>query len=385
MKRRASRSCCRSASARARPRGLLLERHDAAAVQHQHLDASRRQRTDWRQRHRRVGRRQRHREFPARASSSTTETTPSSTATRPRSRPTSRASAWARSRSTWRCNSESSNALYTAAITATRDTDLGFSGSTPSPTLRAALSKLAVLQRQRRRSAYRYTYFTESLIDNALQVPMPLTRQYFDLRADVVGPVFSRVFTPEQRLRRSAQARDRTELRIQHITAIRRAQDAPSRSHRKYDYSFGGRHGQFNYGLKNRLLVRYPSPDRRRATAQAPRELLFVGAARRAITRDPEASHLRPHHTTLSYFSPRRGDQMNFHRWSLSVRGAPTRIVSGRSFRIEYEHSESLSRSGTAAPPAPVSVARAGPGAAGATASKFDAANATISSTHRRR
>ncbi len=78
-----------------------------------------------------------------------------------------------------------------------------------APSIRAPLSTLPYLQ-VNATAAYRTTYYSESLADDLrTQIEVPVTRNYGDMRVDVVGPVLSRVFNPQQRDRRSHEARDR--------------------------------------------------------------------------------------------------------------------------------------------------------------------------------
>ena len=81
-----------------------------------------------------------------------------------------------------------------------------------APSIRAPLSTLPFLQ-VNATAAYRTTYYSESLADDLkTQIEVPITRNYGDMRVDVVGPVFSRVFNPEQRDRRSHEARHRADV-----------------------------------------------------------------------------------------------------------------------------------------------------------------------------
>ena len=60
-----------------------------------------------------------------------------------------------------------------------------------------AAQHAAVPDRERHHRRIGRTYFSESLADDErTQIEEPVTRRYADLRADVVGPVFSRVFNP---------------------------------------------------------------------------------------------------------------------------------------------------------------------------------------------
>ena len=90
--------------------------------------------------------------------------------------------------------------------------DLGLIKADITPSIRAPLSTLPFLQ-VNATAAYRTTYYSESLADDLkTQIEVPMTRNYGDMRVDVVGPVFSRVFNPQQRDRRSHEARGRADV-----------------------------------------------------------------------------------------------------------------------------------------------------------------------------
>src|SRR4029078_3192957 len=95
-------------------------------------------------------------------------------------------------------NSETSNIIYTEKDQLV-DRDFGLTRIDATPTVRAALSKWPFLN-VNSSVAFRTTYFSESLNDAGVQVAEPLTRQYFDLRADFIGPIFSKVYTPNNAL-----------------------------------------------------------------------------------------------------------------------------------------------------------------------------------------
>ncbi|MGH9173488.1 MAG: putative LPS assembly protein LptD, partial [Vicinamibacterales bacterium] len=95
-------------------------------------------------------------------------------------------------------NSEASRILYLER-SAAAETDKSLGRFDIAPTIRAALTTWPFLS-VNGTAAYRHTYFSESKDASGMQVPVPLSRRYFDLRADLTGPVFSKVFTPNNRL-----------------------------------------------------------------------------------------------------------------------------------------------------------------------------------------
>ena len=81
-----------------------------------------------------------------------------------------------------------------------------------TPSIRAPLSTLPYLQ-VNATASYRTTYYSESLApDKKTQIEVPVTRNYGDMRVDLIGPVVSRVFTPNNGYRRSHEARRRADV-----------------------------------------------------------------------------------------------------------------------------------------------------------------------------
>ena len=93
-------------------------------------------------------------------------------------------------------NAEAARVLYVAELRR-RLVDSGLSKMDFAPSIRAPLSTLPYLQ-VNATAGYRTTYFSESLADDLkTQIEVPITRNYGDMRVEVVGPVFSRVFNPQ--------------------------------------------------------------------------------------------------------------------------------------------------------------------------------------------
>ena len=103
-------------------------------------------------------------------------------------------------------------------------------------------------------AAYRTTYFSESLNEVGLQVPVPITRQYFDLKTDLTGPVFSKVFTPNNALADRLKHVIEPNFSIQHITNFENLSRVVTTTS-SYDYVIPGV-TRMSYGLTNRILVR---------------------------------------------------------------------------------------------------------------------------------
>src|SRR5687768_1795306 len=92
--------------------------------------------------------------------------------------------------------------------------DSGLMKADIMPSIRAPLSTLPYLQ-VNATAAYRSTYFSESLAaDLKTQIEEPITRNYGDMRIDIVGPVLSRVFNPQNAIARSEEHTSELQSRL---------------------------------------------------------------------------------------------------------------------------------------------------------------------------
>lgn len=230
-------------------------------------------------------------------------------------------------------NSELSRVLYTVHQT-NLDTDLGLLRFDTTPTLRAALSNWPFLT-VNGSVAYRHTYFSESLDANRLQVPVGLTRRYFDFRADAIGPVFSRVYTPNNALADRLKHVIEPNLSVQRITNFQNLDRVVTASS-SYDYVIGGV-TRLNYGLTNRVMVRKaPADPAASAAASAPRELVSVSLTQSYYT-DARASQYDTSYQSSSYND--RVAPSNFSPIALTARASPTALTAA-TVRLEFDHEE---------------------------------------------
>ena len=225
-------------------------------------------------------------------------------------------------------NSEASRILYVERGEDTEiDKSLGRFDMTP--TIRAALTSWPFLT-VNGTAAYRHTYFTESRDSDGLQVPVPLTRRYFDLRADLTGPVVSKVFTPGNALADRLKHVVEPNVNFQRITNFD-GQDLVPTIAGSYDFIVSGV-TRVNYGLTNRILVRKAPADPSAASAaSAPRELLSVGVTQSYYTQ-PLASRFDTTYQSSYGYRP----ASSFSPIALAVRAAPTAYSTG-TLRLEYD------------------------------------------------
>ena len=210
--------------------------------------------------------------------------------------------------------------------------DLGLERFDATPTLRAALSNWPFLN-VNASVGYRHTYFSESLNDRGIQVPVPLTRQYFDLRTDLVGPVFSKVYTPNNGLADRLKHVIEPNFSIQHITDFENLSRVVTTTS-SYDYVIPNA-TRMSYGLTNRILVRKaPADPKASSAASAPRELASIQITQSYYT-DPQASRYDNSYQSSSYNTSRPAS--SFSPIALTVRTTPTALTTG-TLRLEYDH-----------------------------------------------
>ncbi len=222
-------------------------------------------------------------------------------------------------------NVDAANMLYIGK-NATTTTDKSLNQVDVLPSLRAPLSTLPFLS-VNATLAYRTTYFSESLAsDLRTQVDEAVTRRYADLRADIVGPVFSRVFTPNNAFAERMKHIIEPNFSVQRRTAIENQDRVPSVQGR-YDTVIGGT-TQLTYGMANRLLVRKKAAEG--AQAGSPQELLNV-SVRQSYYTDERASQFDP---AYGYSQGRPASP--FSPISVSARAVPTQPMAV-DFRLEYD------------------------------------------------
>jgi LPS-assembly protein len=236
-------------------------------------------------------------------------------------------------------NSEASKIIYNERRAT--ENDLGLSKFDTTPTFRAALSNWPFLT-VNGSVAYRYTYFSESLdpANSRLQVPVGVTRRYFDLRADLVGPVFSRVFTPNNAIADRLKHVIEPNLSIQRITDFD-SLDRVATTTSTYDRVIPGV-TRLNYGLTNRVLVRKtPRDPDASARAGAPRELMSVSLTQSYYT-DSRASQFDTTYQSTSYNPD--AEASRFSPVALTARTAPT-AFSTATVRLEFDQEDLALRS----------------------------------------
>ena len=194
------------------------------------------------------------------------------------------------------------------------------------PTLRVPLSTLPFLT-VNATVGYRTTYFSESLAsDLKTQVEEAVTRRYADMRADIVGPVFSRVFNPNNAFAERMKHTIEPNFSVQRRTTIDNQDRVPNVQGR-YDRIIGNS-TQLTYGLANRLLVRKRAVEG--AQAGSPQDLLNV-SIRQSYYSDETASQFDP-----AYANNQGRPPSPYSPITLSAKAVPTQPMTV-DFRLDYD------------------------------------------------
>jgi LPS-assembly protein len=227
-------------------------------------------------------------------------------------------------------NTDSARVLYigrTEVGGASVENDRSLGRIDVAPSLRAPLTSLPFLTLTGT-VAYRMTHYTERMEGN-LQVPESVTRRYADLRADLVGPVFSRVFTPNNALADRLKHLIEPNLSVQRTTRIENFDQIPNLGS-YYDSIFGGV-TRVSYGVTNRFLLRKAGKEGASPAQTAPREFLNV-AVSQSYYSDERASQFDQQYQSTIFGRP----PSNFSPVALNVRAAPT-AISTANLRLEYD------------------------------------------------
>ena len=205
------------------------------------------------------------------------------------------------------------------------------------PLMRVSLSTIPFLQLNGS-VGWRYTYASEHLDEiTQLQVPGSIDRKYFDLRADVTGPVFSRVYSPRNRLAERLKHVIEPRVSFQRITDIPNWRQVPA-GQTGYDYVVGGA-GSVTYGLTNRVIVRpQTSNDGVNAGPTTPREVLSVGIQQSYYTVPAASQYDQSYRLSFLYRDPRKYSPI-----LLNARSQLTKTAS-IDFRMEYDTTTSVAK-----------------------------------------
>ncbi len=225
-------------------------------------------------------------------------------------------------------NAEAARVIYVENFgESTSPVDSGLDKMDLTPSIRVPLSTLPFLQ-VNATATYRSTYYSESLAaDRRTQIDQSITRNYGDMRVDIVGPVLSRVFNPQNAFADRLKHVIEPSFSVQRRTEIANQDRIPTRAG-GYDIVVGGV-TQMNYGFTNRLLVRKDVEGQ--PQSGAPRELLSV-QMRQTYYTDENASRFD---NSYSYGYAYRAPSA-FSPISLTARATPLAPLA-LDYRVEYD------------------------------------------------
>ena len=231
--------------------------------------------------------------------------------------------------------SEATRVLYVDRSTG-QDNDRGLSKLDVTPTLRAPITNWPFLNATLNVS-YRVTRYSESY-DPVAQVDLetPYLRRYAEMRADVVGPVFTRVFTPNNFLADRLKHVIEPAFSVQRITNID-GDDRVRLLGSTYDRVVGGV-TRMTYGITNRVLVRKApkaSAGSAPPAASAPRDLLTASVTQSYYT-NQAASAFDPTYSSSYAGTGGVRPPSNYSPVAVNVRSQPGQHV-GSTLRMEYD------------------------------------------------
>ena len=205
-----------------------------------------------------------------------------------------------------------------------------------TPTVRMPISGLSFIN-VNLNAAYRTTWYSESLDEDGNQVNVDYTRRYADLRAEILGPVFSRVYTPNNFIADRLKHVIEPSLNVQRITKID-GEDRVATLGSSFDRVVGGV-TRITYGLTNRVLVRKASKTPTGSPlSSAPRDLLTASISQSYYT-DQRASRFDPTYQS-SYVDAGGGrPPSNYSPVSINVRSQLATQI-GATYRMEYDAAE---------------------------------------------
>lgn len=160
-----------------------------------------------------------------------------------------------------------------------------------------------------------------------LQVEESLFRRYVDMRAEITGPTFTRIWdTPKNGYAEKYKHVIEPSFGIQRVTSF----DTYDRIVKldSYDYTFGGT-TKLTYGLTNRFLAKVREANGRSVS----REFLNIQLTQTYYT-DEEASLYDTAFASSSYGGVA---ESKFSPVSFVVRGSPSQVIGG-TLRVEYDH-----------------------------------------------
>jgi LPS-assembly protein len=207
-----------------------------------------------------------------------------------------------------------------------------------APTIRAPLGQLSWL-RATASASWRYTYWSQSLgvVNGTPQkVPSPITRQLLDLQARIVGPIFSRIWHPQNNgYAEGFKHSIEPALTVSKLSAFDRTDKIVQLD--GVDTIVPGV-TQFRYSLTNRLLVKRRSgaPTGAAAPPGTVREILTVDINQSYYTDSRASIYDAQYQSSSGELYATYKPKSPFSVVQMSMTARPTDSASGQ-FRMEYD------------------------------------------------
>ena len=200
------------------------------------------------------------------------------------------------------------------------------------PTLRAALSRLSFLTFNTSAS-YRTTYYTRSADLRGRVTEEPLLRRYLQLRSDVVGPVFAKIWdTPGSGYSERMKHLIEPTFALEYVPAINNSARVLTLAD-STDVILGGS-TRLTYGLNHRLLYRARTAD---GSAGSTIQFLTVGL-QQTYYMTPRASLNDTQYVGTNF----RSGAVDLSDIALNVKVTPSAVLDSTA-RLEYDvHGEGL-------------------------------------------
>jgi len=218
------------------------------------------------------------------------------------------------------------SAMVRKTVSGTTTSDFGLQRIDAMPTLRFPFRKYPFFT-VNSSIGWRYTWWNESRdLTSRAQVPVPISRNYFDMQARIVGPVLNRIWnTPNSGYAEKLKHTVEPWVNIQRVTAIDPLTQSRVVRLDSTDYIVGGT-TRITYGLNNRLYAkRKGGGDGGRS-----REIVNVGIRQTYYT-DALASAVDPNYaTSFGGVVPQKLSPV-----SMAARVTPTDSLNA-TFRTEY-------------------------------------------------
>ena len=223
-------------------------------------------------------------------------------------------------------NSEYAYLPYRSLTSGVVTQDNSLSRVDVAPSLRVPLSRLTYLS-VNTSAAHRLTYYSRSFNERLLPVDDSLIRDYTQLRTDLVGPVFTKIWdTPGSGYSERMKHVIEPAFTIDYTTPINNYKRTPLLTDTS-DFVVGGT-SRFTYGLTNRLMYRGKTVDGVRGQT---REFVTIGLQETYYSNSESSKY------DTSYSSSNTtGKPVNLSPVALSVRVSPSSKIDANT-RLEYD------------------------------------------------